>query len=323
MEEHHEWYCLGKGFDLSRDQILPTNTFDLDTRQILLNPMPQLTLSIPPNSTYSTKTTEMTRQETQKHKLDTRGKLRVSAFENTFELDFGIHQKTTSTGSEAVWHKTEQVHSRTLYFDPCLLKCIPIVLANLDLTTATDATKEHLDGNVECLRNVSYLSQKLNKIAEDEKVMEDGSLIKKIEVCRQLLMSRRVDKATHFVSSVYLGAKTDTYSIMKTAETTNETGVNAEAAVAAAALSFGRQKQSEYARKNRVSGRVDTKDTSVQITDGDTKISRAQEKVILVKFSPISGLVGEMWKDALEMACRLQLQFEPGGIVQHFCVLYI
>ncbi len=54
---------------------------------------------------------------------------------------------------------------------------------------------------------------------------------------------------------------------------------------------------------------------------GDTEISRDQEKVILVKFSPISKLVGKMWQDGLEMACRFQ--FEPEGIVQHFCVLYI
>ncbi len=241
MAEHHERYCLGKGFDLSRDQIFSTNTTDLDTREILLDPMPQLTLSIEPNSRYSTKTAEMTRQETQKQELDTRGKLSASTFKIPFELHFGIHQKTTSTGSEAVSHETEQVHTRTLCFRDYLIKYIPSVLANADVTTASDASRITLAPRVECLRKANYLSEKLNKIAKDKKVMEGGSLIEKIEVCRQLLMSPRVDKATHFVSSVDLGAKIVEYSTEQAGETTNETDVNAEVTATAVDLSFARQ----------------------------------------------------------------------------------
>ena len=321
MEEHQEWYCLGKGFDLSRDQILSTNTTDLDTREILLDPMPQLMLSSVPDSTYSTKTAEMTRQETQKHELDTRGKLSASAFKIPFKLHFGIHQNTISTGSEAFWHETEQVHTRTLHFRPYLIEYIPKVIANLHLALATAGSTKTLDPSVECLLEANYLSQKLDIIAIHKKVKEGGSLIEKIKVCQQLLMSPRVAKATHFVSSVYLGAKIVTYSIMEKGEATNETDVNAEAAVPAAALSFARQKQSGSALEYRESGRVETKHTSVQIKGGDTKISPGQDRVIGVEFSPISKLVGESWQDALEMACRFQ--FEPEGIVQHFCVLYI
>ncbi len=322
MAEHHEWYCLGKGFDLSLDQILSTDTTDINAREILLNPMAQLMKSIEPDSRYSKKTAEMTRQETQQHELDTRGKLSASAFKIPVELHFGIHQKTTSTGFEAVSHETEQVHTRTLYFHPYLINNIPRVLANSDLTTATEASRITLAPSVECLRKANYLSENLNKIAKDEKVMEDGSLIKKIGVCRQLLMSPRVDKATHFVSSVHLGAKIVSYSVKKTGETTNETDVNSKVKVTTAESSFAWQKKSDFALTDRSSGKVETRDTSVQMKGGDTEISRDKEKVIGVKFSPISNLVGDMWKDALEMACRFQ--FEPEGKFSNIlCAIYL
>ncbi len=321
MAEHHEWYCLGKGFDLSLDQILSTNTTDINAREILLNPMPQLMKSIKPDSKYSKKTAETTRQQTQQQELNTRGS--ASAFKIPVELHFGIHQKTTSTGFEAVWYETEQVHTRTLYFHPYLINTIPRALANSDLTTATEASRITLAPSLECLREANYLSENLNKIAKDKKVMEDGSLIEKIEVCRQLLMSPRVDKATHFVSSVHLGAKIVSYSIKQTGKTTNETDVNSKVKVAAAESSVDWKKKSDSTFTDTVRGKFEIRDTSVQMKGGDTEISRDQEKVIGVKFSPISNLVGDMWKDALEMACRFQFEQLEGKFSNIFvCCIF-
>ena len=293
---------LGRGIDGSEPSCMRAGALS-----VLVSPREDLVEELCAGAGYKSFDAKVLAESTLQRELT--GSLDSGEIIRSVKLDFGIDSLSRQYEGrfEATAHG-EQIHNRTIRFTSAAFA------PHLQPSTADSLKGYHGEPNCfleEVLREKIQLAGKSSTETEEWRV----------EVCKRCIMDPRIGGATHFISSLDLGAKV--FQITTSSIQTERKNMDFKAKVGTdtngslpesegkdqddALFSLGVGFNENSMKKASVSGSNYQAiiHPDVQLNEMHTKIEKDQERTIGFELSPVALLLQDsLWREPMKLACK-------------------
>jgi hypothetical protein len=294
---------LGRGIDGSAPSSMRAGALSL-----LVSPREDLVEELRAGAGYKSFESKVIAESTLQRELT--GSLDSGEIIRSVKLDFGIDSLSRKyEGRFEATARGEQIHNRTIRFTSASFAPI----GGVDVST-----EEVRLGEPKCFLE-EVLQEKIQSVEKPTPETEEW----RVEVCKRCITDPRIGGATHFISSLDLGAKVFRITTSSTHSENKNFGLKANVRSDGpgsesvpesdgmdqddALLSLGVGFNENSMKRASVSGSNYQAiiHPEVQLNEMHTKIEKDQERTIGFELSPVALLLRDsLWREPMKVACK-------------------